>query len=218
MKWLRWVPLFVLPLLLGTGCAAQSEEETGDDTGAATTGNPDYDAVIANGSKVDTISTPTAQQSASTHLLGFIPGVTPATSAKQLLSVAKWPDIRDANGGQPFTAASVTSDVGGSGEARKLAVKLTLTGGVELEVNVTANEQDGGVTVRIVNTSAYKVLVIGTVLEPGKLVMQLKLLPYKDGTIVDASTLVKLAKLEDRAPPLTASIAAIFDWLKTTAR
>ena len=211
-------PLLLVSLLLGAGCASSTDEEiTGDATGAVSA-DPAYDAIIKNGTKVETISTPTAQQSASTQLVGWIPKVHPDAGAKQLLTVARWSEIRDADGAQPFTSAKVVSD-SGSGNTRKLSVKLTLDGGVELDVKVVATEgDDGTITVHVVNTSAYKVFVVGTVLEPEKLVMDLKLIPYKEGTIVEATTKVKLAAMEGRAPPLTASIKAIFDWLKGKSR
>lgn len=211
-------PLVLAALLLGSGCAAPTvEESTGDATGAVSA-IAEYDAIIKSGTKVETNSTPTAAQSASTTLLGWIPKVEPDAGVKQILTVARWSEIRDADGAQPFTSAKVTSD-SGSGNTRKLAVKLTLDGGVELDVKVVATEDDKGIiTVRVVNTSLYKVFLVGTVLEPEKLVMELKLIPYKDGIIVDATSRVKLSALESKAPPLTASIKAIFDWLKGKPR
>jgi hypothetical protein len=218
-RYLVLLPLLLVPLVGATGCAGDTSSEDGavDDAPAAATSVPAYDAVIRNGTKVDTEEEPTTRASASTHLLGYIPRVAPAGGVKQLLTVGRWADIRDADGTQPFTSAQIVSD-SGSGATRKLTVKLTLDGGVDLDVKAVATEQDTGIVVRIVNTSAYSHWLAGTILEPEKLVMELKLVPYKDGLIVDATTRVKLAQMEDRAPKLTASIRAIFDWLKRTAR
>lgn len=213
-------PLFLLPLVLATGCAGATEDDPEGTPGSgesAQTAVPAYDAVIRNGTKVDTNDTPSARDSASTRLLGWIPRVAPGAGAKQLLTVARWADIRDPDGGQPFTQARVVSDTG-TGASRKVIVKLTLDGGVDLDVKATTSEQNGAITIKLVNTSAYSHWFVGTILEPEKLVMEVKLVPYKDGVIVDATTRVKLARMEERAPKLTASITAIFAWLQRTTR
>lgn len=213
-------------VVMGAGCSGAAEDESAESAGSAQTAVPAYDAVIRNGTKVDTAAAPTARESSSTHLLGYIPRVTPAAGLKQLLSVARWSDIRDAEGGQPFTHAQVVSDTGtaasagdgGAATTRKVVVKLTLDGGVDLDVKATVSAQDGALAVRLVNTTGYSHWLVGEILAPEKLSMELKLVPYKDGLIVDATTRVKLSQMEDRAPKLTASITAIFDWLKRTTR
>lgn len=214
-------PLLLLTLVSTTGCAGATEDEDGEPApvagASAQTAVPAYDAVIRNGTKVDTSDTPTARDSSTTHLLGWIPRVAPGIGAKQLLTVARWADIRDPDGGQPFTHAQIVSDTG-TGAARKVVVKLTLDGGVDLDVKATASEQDQAITIKLVNTSAYSHWFVGMILKPENLLMEVKLVPYKDGVIVDATTRVKLEQMEDRAPKLTASITAIFDWLKRTAR
>lgn len=199
-----------------TGCVGATDEENTESADSAQTVAA-YDAVIRSGTKVETSEVPTARDSSSTHLVGYIPRVAPAAGLKQLMSVARWSDIRDAEGGQPFTHAQIVSDTG-TGATRKVLVKLTLDGGVDLDVKAVASEQGTTMTVRFVNTTSYSHWLVGEILAPEKLSMELKLVPYKDGLIVDATTRVKLSQMEDRAPKLTASIAAIFEWLKRTTR
>jgi hypothetical protein len=59
--------------------------------------------------------------------------------------------------------------------------------------------QDGTITVRFVNTSAYSHSIAGTILEPQKLVMELKLVPYKDGLIARRCPTSRAPRREARA-------------------
>ncbi|MBX3187525.1 MAG: hypothetical protein KF819_10945 [Labilithrix sp.] len=212
-------PIALLSLLLvaAAGCAGSVEDDPIDEAAAASTSVAAYDAVIRNGTKVDTVSTEAASLSASTRLLGWIPRATPSRVLEQLFAVSKWPEIRDAEGEQPFTAASVLSR-SGTGDTRNLTVKLALSAGIELSVRATSKREDEKIVVSFVNTSGYSHWFMGTILESRKLEINLQLIPYKDGVIVDATAKAKLAQMESRAPELTRSIQPIFEWTKKNTR
>lgn len=202
---------------LATGCAAPADDEdVGAATGAAS-GDPVYDAVVRGGTKVETDAARSAEQSASTHLVGFMPRARTTAALDRLLTVGAWKEIKDADGERPFTKASVLSDTTANG-IRSIKVKLELDGGVTLDVEGTAKETADGIAVHLENTSAYKHWLAGTILEARKLSIDVELVSYESGVIVDAKMKAKLKKMEDKAAKLTGSIALIFDWLKTTTR
>lgn len=206
--------LCLAPLM--TGCAAEpGDEDDAASVEGANTSNPTYDAVVRGATKVETSSARTADQSASTTLLGFMPGASPEAALDRLFEVGAWKEIRDADGEQPFTKATVKSDTTVNG-VRTIAVKLELDGGVTLDVAGTAKETTKGIVVHLENTSAYKHWLAGTILEAKKLSIDVELVKYQGGVIVDAKMKAKLKKMEDKAPKLTGSIALIFDWLKKT--
>lgn len=208
--------LCLAPLM--TGCSAEpAEDDDAAQTEGAQTTNPAYDAVVSGGTKVETSSTRNADQSASTQLLGFMPGASPEAALNRLFKVDAWKEIRDADGAQPFTKATVKSDTTTNG-IRNIVVQLELDGGVKLDVAGTAKETTKGIVVHLENTSAYKHWLAGTILEAKKLSIDVALIDYRDGVIVDAKMKAKLKKMEDKAPKLTGSIALIFDWLKKTTR
>jgi hypothetical protein len=195
------------------GCAAPTEEDDASSSSAAQTRNPVYDAVIANGTKVETDATRSASVSAETHLIGYVKrGNTDALLA-QLLSVGRWTEIADPEGDKPFKRAEVLSDTGELG-ARTVTGKITMDKGVTLEVRAVATAEGGTRTVRIVNTTGFKHWLAGTILEANRLFIDVKLVPYEGGVIVDATMRAKLKKMEDKAPELTASLESIFTWLE----
>jgi hypothetical protein len=206
----------VLAMSLATqACMAPADD---DDPAAASasaqTENPFFDAVIADGTKIETDATRTARQSASTRLVGYVPGGDATALLTKLLSVARWTEIKDREGEKPFTRAEVASDtVDEETETRTVISKLTMSGRVTLDVTATAAPADEGFTVTFTNTSTYKHWLAGTILDPGKLVIDVKLVPYKRGVIIDATMRAKMRKMEDKAPELTAAIASIFEWL-----
>jgi len=200
---------------LAAGCAAPTADDDSGSSTSALGSNPVYDAVISGGTKVTANATRNSAQSASTQLMGWIPNKNAGAVLDQLFEVARWTAMRDPDGERPFTSATVSSDAA-SGGTRTLAAKLTLDGGVTLEVKAVAKTGEGGrITVNITNTTKYKHWLAGTILEANKLNIDLTLVPYENGVIVDAKMAAKLSKMEDKAPALTGAIKIIFDWLKT---
>ncbi len=206
--------LLALALAASTGCAAPAEEEGDDATAAAQTRNPAYDeAVRAATAKVTADDTPNAQRSSETTLIGYIPNAKADKILAKLLDVARWTEIKDGDAA-PFTSATATSDDEGSPK-RIVRGKVVLQGDVSLDVRLTADDAgENGYTVAITNTTGYRHWLLGTVLEPGKLTMTIKLVPYERGLVVDARATVKLLKAEDRAPRITGAVRPIFAWLK----
>jgi hypothetical protein len=193
------------------GCAAPS-----DDAPAAATSTQHltaYDEVVANGTKIESDTTITPQQSAKTHLIGYLKDRQPGVVQKQLLAIAKWTEIEDADGDQPFTQARVSSDHTADG-VRTIAAKVKVSAGVEIQLGCTAKVTDDDTRViEITNTAPARHWLAGTLLETGKLTIAIKLVPYEEGTIVDATIKVKLAKMEDRARDLAGVLGPVFDWL-----
>lgn len=203
--------LLVTPLAMG--CAAPTEEDAAASSAAAQTKNPVYDAVVREGTKVTTDATRTAERSAETHLVGFVRQGDEDKLLAQLLSVGRWTEIRDAEGEQPFQRAELLSD-SGDGATRTVTGKISMERNVTLEVRAVASQEGAARVVRVTNTTAFKHWLAGTVLEANKLVIDVKLVPYEGGVIVDATMRAKLKKMEDKAPELTSAIQSIFDWLK----
>jgi hypothetical protein len=74
--------------------------------------------------------------------------------------------------------------------------------------------------VRVSNTTGYRSLLLGRILEPGKLTMSFKLVPYgreggTRGVIVEGKVRVKLEKFEDRGTAISTAVTPIFSWLKS---
>ncbi len=195
-----------------SGCAAADQEEDVGAQGAAVGSNPEYDAVVRGGTKVETDETKTARQSASTHLVGYLPRARREAVLDRLLAVQRWTEIKDTEGAKAFSKAQLLSD-DEAGGVRTITAKVTVDGGAKLDIRGTAKESGEKIVVSITNTNAYKHWLIGTVLEANKLAMDITLVPYEGGVIVDATMRAKLSKMEDRAPELTGAIASIFDWL-----
>jgi hypothetical protein len=200
-----------------SGCAAPEEDEASAAAGSesALGSNPEYDAVIASASKskVTTDSTRNAQQSASTHLVGFIPRGNADAVLDRLLAVQRWTEIRDVDGDKPFTKAQLLSDADANG-SRTVTAKITLDAGATLEIKAVAKDAEGGaIVVSATNTTSFKHWLAGTILDQNKLALDVRLVPYGGGLIVDATMRVKLKKMEDKAPKLTGSVAPIFEWL-----
>lgn len=211
----RFAVVCALVAPLAAGCAADADDDGAGSSTSALGSNPVYDAVISNGTKVTANATRNSTQSASTQLVGWIPNENAGKVLDQLFKVARWTEMRDPDGERPFTRADVSSDAS-SGGTRTLAAKITLEGGVTLEVKAVAKTAEGGkITVNITNTTKYKHWLAGTILEANKLDIDLSLVPYENGVIVEAKMAAKLSKMEDKAPALTGAIKIIFDWLKT---
>ena len=209
--------LSLLISLAGVGCAASADDADTESSGSAVTGDPTYDAVVRGTKRVETDNTRNAAQSASTHMIGFIRGAKTDKVLTRLLSVKGWTEIRDAEGGQPFVKAEITSDTTVAG-ARKIGVKLTLDEGVTLEIEGTAKEGGRGIEVRMVNTTGYKHWLAGTIIEAGKMRIAFDVVPYEGGVIVDATMSAKLKKMEEKAAGMTASVALVFDWIAAGLR
>jgi hypothetical protein len=122
-----------------TGCAAPTEEEDVAAQGSEVRRNPVYDAVIREGTKIETDRTRNAQQSASTHLIGFLPRARAASVMDQLLAVQRWTEIRDAEGEKPFERAQLVSDSEAEG-VRTVTAKITTEAGAKLDIRGTAAE------------------------------------------------------------------------------
>lgn len=199
---------------LAMGCAAPAGDDDADSSTSALGSNPVYDAVISGGTKVESNRTPSSTQSASTNLTGWIPNKTAGSVVEQLFEVARWTEMKGPDGERPFTKTEVSSDAS-SGGARTVAAKLTLDGGVTIEVKGVAKTVGGKTTINFTNTTKYKHWLAGTILEANKMNIDITLVPYENGVIVEAKMAAKLSKMEDKAPQLTGAIKIIFDWLKT---
>jgi len=211
--------IFALPLALSlplAGCAAGVDDDPVDSADSAATVAA-YEKVIRNGTSVENKTTPTATESASTKVLGWIPSVKPDKVLARLLTVGSWREITDADGERPFTQASIVRQ-SGTGATRTLETKLVLKSGVDIAAKATAKEDGTNLVVKIVNTSEYRHWFVGTVLKAEKLVIDIKLVPYNNGTIVEATMKAKLETVEDRAPEATQSLVPMFEWLKRTSR
>lgn len=229
---LRALPLLLLPALAATatGCAADAED-LGEAGSAATSTrqagaddptpgpsdaeprNAAYDAV-ARRAKITNKATPGGAFSAETTLLGYVPDAKVADVQEKLLGVRKWPDIKGDDGSRVFTASRVVSDDKGETK-RTIKANVTLDGDISLDTKLVADAREGGGRkVSVANTSTYRHWLAGDVLLPGKLTIDLALIPYQGGVIVDAKARVKLEASEDSAPAITGYVVPIFNWLK----
>lgn len=199
------------------GCAAPTDDEDESSSEAAVGENPVYAAVARSGTKIETDRTRNADQSAKTHLVGFIRGGDSARVLDRLLSVARWTEISDGEGYRPFTRAEMLSDRTQDG-VRTVAVKVTLDGGVALEIRGTSKSGADKIEIRMTNSTAYRHWLIGTVLDENKLQLSFDLVPFRGGVIVDATLKAKLKKKEDRAAELTGAVGPIFSWLAAGSR
>lgn len=206
----------VLALVTALGSAACAGETSGEDAAAADQNLTAYDAVVKNGTKVENDTDATPTQSAKTHLVGYLKGRQPATVQKQLMSLGKWTQIKDDQGNQPFTKSRVTNDHT-SDNSRTVDAVLTASAGVDITLDAKATTgEDDTRTIHMTNTAASRHWLAGTIIDTGKLVIDVKIVPYKDGTIVDATIKVKLAQMEDKASELTGALPMTFQWLDDT--
>jgi hypothetical protein len=227
---LRFARLY--PLLLaavaataGAGCAAETDDpgsadsaatKQPDATGAPAAAEPRnaaYDAV-ARKAKVTNKATPGEAVSAETTLLGYVPDAKVEDVQDKLLGVRRWPDIKADDGGRVFTASRVVSDDHGETK-RTIKANVTLDGNISLDTKVVSEGRAdaAGRKVSISNTSTYTYF-FADVLLPGKLTIDLQLVPYQGGVIVDGRARVKLNASEDSAPAITGYVVPIFNWLK----
>jgi hypothetical protein len=209
-----FAPLFLVAALGTTGCAADTDDEapTGEST-AAWTANPTYDAAMKR-SKITTTPTPGSAFSATTTLVGYIPDDTADDTLKKLFGVRSWTQVTAEDGSKVFSAARVIADDNRS-PIRTVRANVTFPGSIAIDTKLVGEKQaDGSQKVTITNTTGYYHWFAGQVLDPGKFVIELKIIPYKDGVIVDARARVKLNSQEGQAPEITSYIVPIFDWLK----
>jgi hypothetical protein len=206
---------FVLLLslsLVGVGCAAPTEDVASADQALS-----EYQSVEKNGTKVVSNTTPTESQSAKTRLVGFIPSAQVDAVAAQLLHIDRWTAIEDKDGNKPFESSSLKGD-STSGDIRTVTGKVTIQGGIPLDFRGQARSAEDKTTIHFTNTTGYKHWLAGQILDPGKLTIDVTLVPLDDGVIVDATMKVKLDQMEDKAADFCAALPLVFGWLKGTAR
>lgn len=202
----------VVALLFTPACATTDGDGAGTQGAAQTDDDPLYDAVVSGGPSVQTDGAHTASQSASTRVVSYFDGFPPADVNDTALDVRRWSEIRDDKGDAVFTKATVVTD-DSSGGIRTLVAKVELDGHVTIDIAGTARQDGDGYRVVFTNTSGYTHWLLGEILQPRKLVLDVKILPYAGGTIFDATMRVKLVKRENDAPKLTGAIASFAAWL-----
>jgi hypothetical protein len=217
--------LAVVAATAGAGCAAETDDPGSADSAATrqpdATGAPSaaeprnaaYDAA-ARKAKITNKATPGEAVSAETTLLGYIQTASVEEVQDKLLGVRRWPDIKADDGGRVFTASRVVSDDHGEAK-RTIMANVTLEGNISLDTKVLseARPEGTGRKVSITNTSTYTYF-FSDVLLPGKLTIDLQLIPYQGGVIVDGRARVKLNASEESAPSITGYVVPIFNWLK----
>lgn len=201
--------LFALLLTATAACAASSDDDSEQASAEALT---EYDNVVQHGTKVETDSVPNASYSSKTRVVGYLPHTNTANAKAQLLKVDRWKEMKDDDGNKIFPSAGVQSAT-----STTVTAQLTLQGDIPLVVTLKpTTDANGKVTIHITNTTGYTHWLVGQVLAPGKLVIDVMLVPKNDGVIVDATMKVKLEQMEDKAAGFTASLPIVFDWLKAT--
>jgi hypothetical protein len=200
--------LFCLSLVGAAGCAAQA----GDDSASSDQALTEYEGVAKNGTKVTSSTTPTETQSAKTRLVGFIKNTQLDAVANELLRIDHWKTIKDKDGNKPFDASSLKGDSTSNG-VRTVTGKVTINGGIDLDLRATSRGDETKTTLHFTNTTGYKHWLAGQILDPGKLTIDVTLVPLQDGVIVDATMKVKLDQMEDKAAGFCAALPLVFDWL-----
>ena len=204
--------LLSLALLTTTACAAPSDDEStsGADAVSASTG---YDSVVRDGRKFDTNKLVSATQSASTHLVAYVPGGKEDKLLAKLVSLKRWTEIRDENGKHPFSDSVVRSDER-SGATQTVKARLTIQKLLSVDLAAVA-VADPSSRATITNTANVgHLLAGGTVIEVGKLVLDVKFIPHHQGVIIDATMRVKARKFEDEAFGFTETVGPLVDWLQ----
>lgn len=210
-------PLLAFAMVGLAGCAADAEEDTGAAEAANSTDagpkNPTYEAVRRS-PKIANRATPGGATSAETTLLGYIPGDKVSDTLGKIAGVRRWPEITNEDGSRVFTAARVSSDNAQNG-TRTVRANVTLDGDIALDTKLVAQPgENGSQKVTITNTSGYRHWLAGQVLDPNGLAIELELVPYQGGVIVNAKARVKLNSQEQMAPGITSYVVPIFNWLK----
>jgi len=199
--------------LAAVGCASPTDE----DTGAADQALTEYERVASGGKpKIESDTTPNEATSAKTRLVGFIKDVEVEAVAAELLHIDHWTSIKDKEGNKPFEAASLKGD-STSGDVRTVTGKVTIDGGIALDLRATSRKTEDKTSIKFANTTGYKHWLAGQILQPGKLTIEVTLVPLRGGVIVDATMKVKLDQMEDKAAGFCASLPLVFDWLKGKA-
>lgn len=215
MKSLRSVAalLTLLSLALVPGCAAES----GDAESNIESGNAEYDAVIGAGTpKITVDKTRTATQSAAGHLVGWIPGSTPARVLKRLGKLNQWNEIIGTDGEPLFESGTVTKntiDANGNG-----ALEGELVAAATLKLGGTSRNVGGRLIVHLENITPAKKLIFVTVVDKGNLKIDGKIVPYTkggvSGVILDATLKIKLNVAQDEADGMADGLKPIFQWVK----
>lgn len=201
--------VLVITAALATACAPGVEED--ESVGAAQTVDPTYASAASGTPHIAKDTRRTARQSASTRVVQFVDGQRPDAVVEAALAVRRWTEIRDEEGKAVFSAAKVVADEG-TADGRTIRAKVTLDD-VALDVEGGAQVDGDGFRVSFTNTSAYEHWLLGTVLAPNGLTIEAKIVPFRGGTIVDGTMLVKLEKREGEAEALTAAIVSFVQWL-----
>ena len=201
--------LFALLLTATAACAASSDDDAETGTAQALT---EYDSVVQHGTKVESDPTPNATYSSKTRVVGYLPHTSPALAKTQLLKIDRWKEMRDDDGNKIFPSAGIQNAT-----ATTVTAQLTLQGDIPLIVTLKpTTDANGKVTIHITNTTGYTHWLAGQILAPGKLVLDVMLIPKNDGVIVDATMKVKLDQMEDKAAGFTSALPVVFDWLLAT--
>ncbi len=201
--------LLALLLTATAACAAATDDDSESSSAEALT---EYDNVVQHGTKVESDTTPNAAYSSKTRVVGYLPRTTAALAKTQLLKIDRWKEMRDDQGNKIFPAAGIQNAT-----ASTVTAQLTLQGDIPLVVTLKpTTAADGKVTVHITNATGYHHWLAGDILLPGKLVIDVMLIPKNDGVILDATMKVKLEQMEDKAAGFTAALPIVFDWLKAT--
>ena len=74
---------------------------------------------------------------------------------------------------------------------------MTVTGTIPLSVNLTSTSDadTGREVLHLTNTKGFSIFLLGEVLAPGKLLLDVTLVPMNGGVIIDATMSVKLRKV-----------------------
>jgi len=206
--------LRVVLALVGSAVGACAAPTDLAETEAAATGNSAFDAVVAGGPRIETDRSISARQSASTRLLGFVPGREPAAVADTFADLGRWTELRTSNGKAIFSGADVLSDERGD-PVRRVSARMTVQKILTIDLSAEARAANAGAhAVSIVSTSsAGSLLLGGTVIEKGNLSIEARFVPYEGGVIVDAEMRVKTKKHEEKSAELTETIGDLFRWV-----
>lgn len=191
--------------------------ESGDTESNIESGNAEYDAVIAaNAPKITVDKTRTASQSASGHLVGWIPGSTPGRVLKRLGKLNQWNEIIGTDGEPLFESGTVTKntiDANGNG-----ALEGELVAAATLKLGGTSKNVGGRLMLHLENITPAKKLIFVTVVDKGNLKIDGKIIPYTkggvSGVILDATLKIKLNLAQEEADGMADGLKPIFEWVK----
>jgi hypothetical protein len=198
---------------VGIGCGGETPDDTLEGSDHAL---DVYAGLVGKPPTIEQSATPNGPISASAHLLGHVPGTTVEKLADKLVDFSRWKEITS-NSGKPTFSASQQSSDSKEGGKRATTGKVTISAQiVNLDIALRGESREVGDNreVRIVNTSPVKTLLTGTVVESGGYAIRMKLVPYADGVVVDATTEVKMApKYVEHADKISDTLQPMFVWL-----